>query len=90
MKEKIGEFICTRNTEGKVEMVYEPAPGAPELTEEQKATNKLICDGFALLVNSYDGDIDKAMYDIVGKLEEEEQELKNQIKLLKAEGCTNE
>ena len=88
-KEKIGEFVCYRNAKGEVEMVYKSEPGAPELTEEQKATNKLICDGFALLVNNYDGDFDKATKDIISQLEAEEKKLQEQVKSLKA-GCENE
>ena len=89
MKEKIGEFTCYRNAKGEVEMVYKSEPGAPELTEEQKETNKLICDGFAILVNQYNGDFDKATEDIISKLEAEEKKLQEQVEALKA-GCENE
>lgn len=84
-KEKIGEFECLRNAKGEVEMVYKPAPGAPKLTKEQEETNKIICEGFTTLVNSYDGNLDEALDDIISKLEAEEQKLGDQVAQLKAE-----
>ena len=84
-REKIGEFECLRNVDGKYEMVYKPAPGAPKLTEEQKEVNKAICEGFTILANSYNGNLDKAMDAIISKLEAEEQELRDQASQLKAE-----
>lgn len=83
--EKIGEFECLRNADGKYEMVYKPAPGAPKLTEEQKEVNKAICEGFTILTNIYNGNLDKAMDAIISKLEAEEQELRDQASQLKAE-----
>ena len=85
MKEKIGEFNCYRNDKGEVEMVYKPAPGAPKLTDDQKEVNKIICDGFTMLVNSYNGNLDKALDAIIRQLEEEEQKLGDQVAQLKAE-----
>lgn len=85
MKEKIGEFACYRNDKGEVEMVYKPAPGAPKLTNDQKEVNKVICEGFTMLANSYNGNLDKAMDAIISKLEAEEQELRDQASQLKAE-----
>ena len=85
MKEKIGEFNCYRNDKGEVEMVYKSAPGAPKLTNDQKEVNKIICEGFTMLVNSYNGDLDKALDDIISQLEAEEQKLGDQIAQLKAE-----
>ena len=84
-KEKIGEFNCYRNDKGEVEMVYKPAPGAPKLTDDQKEVNKIICDGFTMLVNSYNGNLDKALDAIIRQLEEEEQKLGDQVAQLKAE-----
>ena len=84
-RKKIGEFECLRNADGKYEMVYKPAPGAPKLTEEQKELNKVICEGFTMLANTYNGNLDKAMEDIISKLEAEEQKLRDQVAQLKAE-----
>lgn len=84
-KEKIGEFTCYRKANGEIEMKYKSVPGTPELTKEQEETNKLICDGFALLANNYDGNLDKAMEDIIVQLEAEKEELQKQIEVLNAE-----